>query len=190
MTFAKRPHAKKARKRALSSEITYPRKFVRAVKWKDNSGDNVVVFTRTKRSKSASRPEEGYYEQQLEVRYFLNDGKHWRQKWNVHDQVMECDHEMVANYVKKTFAVTDLDEDGTAEVWLVYRTGCGVDEHPANMKVVMYEGQTRYSMRGRVRMKINENKYDGGEYDLDPGFAKVPAFKQYAVDLWESNSEN
>lgn len=191
LAVAKRPHTKKLRKRAISKEITYPKRLVRAVKWKDNTGENIVVLTRTKKGKSASRPEEGYYEQSLEVRYFQNDGKHWRQKWNVHDQVMECDHEMVTNYVKKTFKVTDLDEDGTAEVWIMYRTGCGIEERPGNMKIIMYEGETRYSVKGRVRMQVSEKKYDGGDYNLDPNFAKGPAaFKEYAVDLWQANVED
>ena len=191
LAIAKRPHVKKVRKRSLSKEITYPKSLVRAVRWKDNMGDNIVVRTRTRKAKSASRPEQGYYEQSLEVRHFVSDGKHWRQKWNIHDQTMECEFEMVANYVKKSFAVTDLDEDGTAEIWVMYRTGCGIDMKPGNMKVIMHEGGVRYNMRGRVRLKINENKYDGGEYDLDPAFAKGPAvFKEYAVDLWKANVED
>jgi hypothetical protein len=186
-----RPHTKKARKRALSKEITYPSKFVRAVKWTDNAGKNIVVMTRTKKAKSASRPEEGYYEQSLEVRHYIFDGKHWRQKWTVHDQVMECEYKMIVEYVKKTFAVTDLDKDGLAEVWLMYKTGCAIDVRPGNMKVIMYEGDTRYSIKGRVRLMLNENKYDGGEYTLDPDYAKAPhAFKEYALDLWKANIED
>lgn len=185
-------HKKKVSKRALNKKrIDYPKKLVRAIKYEDNTGEHIVVRTRTKKAKSASRPEEGYYEQQLDVRSFSFDGKHWRQKWNIHDQVMECDHEMEVKYVKKTFAITDLDKDGTAEVWVMYRTGCGIDERPGNMKIIMHEGDTRYSMRGRVRMKINEKKYEGGDYVFEQPFYKGPAeFKEYALFLWKANVED
>jgi len=51
--------------------------------------------------------------------------------WQVHDFVADCPLDLGARFIPQALTVTDLDQDGTAEVWLVYRTTCASTPYAA-----------------------------------------------------------
>jgi hypothetical protein len=52
----------------------------------------------------------------------------------------------------------------------------------------MYQGQQKFAMRGRNKVKVSETQYEGGEYLLDKAFTSGPkSFTQYAKKLWSKN---
>ncbi|HEY9195178.1 MAG TPA: hypothetical protein VIM77_02900, partial [Mucilaginibacter sp.] len=99
-----------------------------------------------------------------------------------------CPVEITAKYISKTFAVTDLDKNGEAEVWLMYATTCRGDVSPANLKIIMHEADKKYAMRGTSRSPVTDKDWMGGEYTFDEAFKSSPqVFKQYAKVLWKQN---
>jgi len=64
---------------------------------------------------------------------------------------------------------------------------------PSNMKIIMYEGNNKYSMRGENKVQVGSDVNDkssfiGGEYKLDVNFKNGPkVFKEYAQNLWKEN---
>jgi hypothetical protein len=110
--------------------------------------------------------------------------------WQVHDFVAECSLDLAAHFVSKSLTVTDLNQDGTAEVWLVYRTTCRGDVSPSTQKIIMYEGLRKYAVRGTSRLVIGGGKYDGGTYTLDAAWQAAPvAFRQQAAKLWQQHRD-
>ena len=106
--------------------------------------------------------------------------------WQVHDFVADCPLDLEARFLPKALTATDLDQDGTAEVWLVYRTTCRGDVSPSTQKIIMYEGGRKYAVRGTSRLVLGGGKYDGGTYTLDAAWsAAPPAFRQHAAQLWQ-----
>jgi hypothetical protein len=100
--------------------------------------------------------------------------------WKVYDFNKECPVDLDLYFINKTFAVTDLDKNGIAEVWIMYKNYCHGDISPVPTKIIMYEGNTKYALRGESRV----NKM-GGNYTLDDNFRKGNVtFKQYAKKLW------
>ncbi|RZK62223.1 MAG: hypothetical protein EOO59_03075 [Hymenobacter sp.] len=110
--------------------------------------------------------------------------------WQVHDFVTECSLDLEARFLPKALSVTDLDQDGTAEVWLVYRTTCRGDVSPSTQKIIMYEGPRKYAVRGTSRIALGPGQHDGGTYVLDAAWQAAPvAFRQHAARLWQQHRD-
>jgi hypothetical protein len=105
--------------------------------------------------------------------------------WQVHDFVADCPLDLHARFRPQGLTVTDLDRNGTAEVWLVYRTTCRGDVSPSTQKIIMHEGPRKYAVRGTCRIRVGPGQYDGGTYSLDAALQAAPAvFRQHAAQLW------
>jgi hypothetical protein len=175
-------------KATLPKAIIYTGKLINAVRYTDAGGETIVVTTETGESQSKKEPDESYRDAELYgYKYILTDGK-WMPQWKMYDYVKECPVDIECNFIKNTFAVTDLDKNGKAEVWLMYTTGCHGDVSASAMKVIVYEGNEKYAMRGRTKVRISEKEYEGGEYTFDEPFKKAPeGFRKYVIQLWQKN---
>lgn len=173
-------------KTAIPGTIKYKGNIVYAVTWVDSLGKNMVLATETGSVASAKTGDEGFNDITLYAYHYVVTSDSTRVLWKMSDQVLECPVDLVADFVKQSFAVTDLDKNGKAEVWMTYRIGCygGVD--PITMKLLMYEGGKKHAMRGTTRVKVSDKDYIGGEYKFDDTFTKAAAaFRRYAAGLWE-----
>ncbi len=110
--------------------------------------------------------------------------------WQLNDGVDDCQLDVVTEFVPATLSVTDLDQNGIAEVWLMYRTACRGDVSGAETKIIMHEGTSKYALRGEGMIKAGDNLPSGsGTYTFDGAFQKAPAvFRQHAATLWKQNA--
>ena len=119
-----------------------------------------------------------------------------QQVWKVYDYIKDCPVDIVTEFMKNSLAVTDLDKNGIAEVWATYKMGCQGGVDPLNMKIIMYEGQKKFAIRGesRVQYGTNDNNkpmYAGGIYTFDKVFKEGPeVFREYADKLWKKNVQD
>ena len=82
--------------------------------------------------------------------------------------------------------LTDLDDDGVEEVWTGYICGCAGDSGPADLKIVMHEGEKRYAMHGKTSTVSASGALQGGEGVMDQSFKDGPsAFRSFASKLWQ-----
>jgi len=180
--------------KTLPKGINYEGKIKNAVRWKDNSGDNIVITSETGNylNKKVVHENEGVDAELFAYHFlFINDSA--VQTWKVRDYIFDCPVDITAKFVKNAFQVTDLNNDGVAEIWLMYKTVCHGDVSPFNMKIIMYQGQQKYAMRGQNKVSegTDEKGFEhflGGEYTYDPAFANGPKeFLAFAKKLWEKN---
>ena len=173
-------------KKDIPSKISYKGTIVNAVKWSDKTGTHLVIT-----SESGEVPVKGqddYREAALYAQHYLISKDVHRLTWTVQDFVKECPVDISANFVKNSFAITDLNKNNKAEVWLMYKVVCRGDVSPSDMKVIMYEDGKKYAMRGTNRVKVSEKGSMGGEYTFDKSFASAPkVFTQYAKQLWNKH---
>ncbi|KQO32712.1 hypothetical protein ASF10_21240 [Flavobacterium sp. Leaf82] len=166
-----------------------------AVRWKDKLGDNIVITTETGiyTSKKFKHEAEDSSDAELFAYHYIISNNEVKQTWKVYDYISDCPVDIVASFVKNTFKVTDLDNNGIAEVWLMYKTVCHGDVSPSNMKIIMYEGNNKYAMRGENKVQVGSDENDkksfiGGKFKMDENFKKAPkTFKDYAENLWNDN---
>ena len=173
--------------RSLPKDIKYNGKIVKAVRWADNTGDHIVVTTETGETASKGS-EEDERDASLYAYHYIVRPDSSMLTWKLHDFIKNCSVDIKANFIKNSFAVTDLDNNGKAEVWLMYKIVCHGDVSPANMKIIMYEDDKKFAVRGTNMVKVSEHDHVGGEYSFDEAFKKGPeVFRKYAADLWRKN---
>lgn len=175
-------------KRSIPASIKYVGKIIKAVKYTDSYGDHIIITTETGETKSKGQESEDWRSAALYAySYDMKDGNP-KLIWQVHDFVNDCPVDMFANYLPNTFAVTDLNKDSKAEVWLMYKTVCHGDVSPSNMKIIMYEANKKYAVRGQNKVIAGGVNYGGGKYTFDQAFLSGPAvFRDYALQLWKKN---
>ncbi|MFC4817992.1 M949_RS01915 family surface polysaccharide biosynthesis protein [Flavobacterium sp. GCM10023249] len=173
----------------LPKEITYEGKIKTSVSWTDRLGKNIVITTETgiHQSKKFKHELDGS-DAELFAYHFIVSNTTTKPTWRVYDYISDCPVDIEASFVKNTFQVTDLDNNGIAEIWLMYRTVCHGDISPSTMKIIMYQGAQKYAMRGESKVRVSEKEFIGGDYIFDNAFLKGPkAFTGFAKKLWNTH---
>jgi hypothetical protein len=171
-------------KAKLPGGIKFAGELKEAVRWNDKLGDNIAITSETGKYQNTAwkHDNSGSDAELFAYHYIVGDTA--RQTWKIYDFIKDCDLDMEANFVKGSLRVTDLNKDGVAEVWLMYKVNCAGDVSPVTMKLIMYEGDKKYAARGTTRVKLKE--YMGGDYTLDDAFKTAPAAYKTNVDkLWK-----
>lgn len=167
--------------------ITYKGHVVNAFSWHDTLGDNLLIETETGDFKSKNATDDSRDAELYAYHYILTKDT-FQLISKVADYVHECEFDITCKFIKGATSVTDLDGNGISEIWVMYKTACRSDVSPATMKIVMYENKTKYSIRGRNKIEMNEHSFEGGEMSMDGTFQNGNVlFKKYATDLWNKN---
>lgn len=172
----------------LPSGIIYSGQIRGAYHWKDIAGTHISIISETGEYPSINEQYDDYRDAELFASdYLLNDDS-VVQNWLVYDAVKDCPVDMVTSFVHNTFQITDLDRNGIGEIWLMYKVGCFGDVSPVTLKIVVSQGDQKYVLHGRSRVKVSENEYVGGDYKFDSAFSTAPnEFRAYAKQLWANN---
>ena len=144
---------------SIPKGVKYSGNLINAVRWTDNMGDNIVLTTETGETASKKAEDDSYRDAALYAYHFLIKGDSTILSWKLYDFIKDCPVDIEANFIKNTFSVTDLNKNGVAEVWLMYKTACHGDVSPANMKIIMYEDNKKHAVRGTNKVKVSEKDY-------------------------------
>ena len=164
--------------------------------WVDATGTNYLVQLQRFNEDATSDNPAGEVISHL---YYLDKEKAQR-VWQIYDYV-SCDLDVIANYAKDSAVVTDIDNNGVAEVSVPYYIGCrgGVDYD--EMKIITYEGARKFAIRGnsaicdsKTGLPVKPNGY-GGEYTIDEKLlqqSKLPEhqkviFRRHLKSVWRDN---
>jgi hypothetical protein len=157
----------------------YEGKIVAMAKWDDKLGANALFITETEEKGGESRHKElyGYH-------YIIND-KENKLVWKINDFIKDCPVDITLNYIDKSISITDLDKNGIGESSFLYRMACKGDVSPDDMKLIMHEGETKFAIRGTMKLQIGNEKPIGGEMKVDASFDKAPnEFVNFAKEQW------
>ena len=174
--------------KTLPKEIKYEGRIRSAISWKDKDGSHILITSETgvHVNKKFKHIEDGR-DAELFAYHFLMKDETPTQIWKIYDLVQDCVLDLMASFTNDVPRVTDLNHDGIAEVWLVYKRGCFGDVSPREMKLIMYEGTKKYALRGEEKL-IMDKTY-GGSYKFDEAFTQGPKeFLKFAKQLWDSNA--
>ena len=164
--------------------IKYSGKIIDAITWEDDLGKNLVL---TYETETVVDKENEEYKFEIYAYHYLLMNNEAKFVWKIYDFVSECPTDHKAEFIKNTLSVTDLNNDGIAEIWVMYLIACRGDISPDEMKIVMYQGSQKYAMRGENKVNI-PGYVSGGKYTFDKEFLKAPkVFKDYAIKLWNKN---
>ncbi|CAM3476908.1 VCBS repeat-containing protein [Flavobacterium longum] len=164
----------------LPADIKWGGKFKRAWRWQDKLGENLVVISET----GIYGSHEGHRNAEIFAYHFLL-GETSKPIWKLYDFEKDCPVDVEAEFMDD--AITDLDNDGINEIWLVYKKACRGDVSPSEMKIIMYEGGKKYAMRGENKVQVSEKETYGGNYTFDEAFSKAKIFQKFALKKWQEN---
>ena len=169
--------------------------------WRDDNEVNYLI----KLQRVINQPHKDYGSARLgEViahLYVVDSGK-VRRLWQVYDHAEPCDLDLIAEFSQQPTSITDLNHNGISEVSLPYYLGCfgGVDYY--DMKIIMYEGQQKYAIRGqsaicdsKTGLPVKANSNYGGDHIFDEQLMQQSAaskadkliFKQHLQSEWLQN---
>jgi hypothetical protein len=171
---------------AVPSTLKHAGRVVQALRYTDRTGTYTVLATQSgPTADPAAKDTDDAQRADLYAYQYPAAGS--MPNWQVHDFVGDCPLDLQARFRPKGLTVTDLNQDGTAEVWLVYRTVCRGDVSPSTQKIIMYEGTRKYAVRGTSRLNVG-GQSDGGSYTFDAALQAAPiAFRQHAAQLWKQH---
>lgn len=107
--------------------------------------------------------------------------------WRAKDFVEKCEFDLTLEVIEGSIRLTDLDDDGEPEISFLYKLACRSDVSPLTAKFLMYEGTTKYALRGETKERVGENEYAGGDFKADPAFDQAPRqFVEFAQAQWKA----
>ena len=176
----------------LPEDVLYMGDFSEAYRYVDPTGENIVVLTETGVTTTADEDENILSCKAIYAYRFLKKDNTWKEVWSIHHYEDECINYPVAEFVKESFSITDLDNNGMAEIWLVFISSCHGDISPDKLFIRLDDNQAVYMMSGERRLKLSDEFILGGEYTFDEKFIdrNTPsAFREYAMSMWDKYVE-
>lgn len=171
-----------------------------AYHWIDKNGENLLVFSeKPTRSYPATFLDGGYeetvevWESSIYVQLYNKTKEKWIESWSMQDYINDCDNEyFYLDFLEKDPSITDLNNDGLAEVWLAYKVACHWhwDSEQNNMKVLMYENGKKYASRGVSKQHRYNLEFDGfvdAKYNFDEAFESTHNLIQEKLhEIWQT----
>jgi len=182
--------------------IEHEGEFRAGVRYSDRLGTHIVILSEKGREHFEKDEEDEHKNLRAELfaeRFVVEEDNTLEPAWRVYDSQEGCSMDVDLGFIPDAFQVTDLNQDGIAEIWLAYSTSCGVDLAPKQMTIIMHEGKQAFTMSGRERMLMVRHQdeetgewlapkpedYWGGDYSFNKAFHEAPkAFQCFAKNLW------
>lgn len=178
----------------LPKGIKYEGTVKKAVRWNDKAGDHIVILSETGiyvNNKFKHENEGG--DAELFAYHFMVQNDSAVQAWRIYDFIADCPVDIEASFIENSFRVTDLNNDGISEIWVMYKTVCHGDVSPSDMKIIMYQGAQKFAIRGQTKVfdgtdEKGKKHYSGGDFTIDKAFTEGPAaFLSFAKAMWKKN---
>ena len=171
-----------------SQHIPISGKLVMAKRIRDKNGEHVLVLNR-RVGPSSARPNSGRVEHiELNAAYYYQEAGVWKTEWTVQYFVERPGLDATAEFFTSSLSVTDLNDDGKAEITIPYKLFCGgggIDS--SNVKVILREGPLKLAIRGESLVKLPGQEPFGGAHQYDktlllPAYTK---YKQHLDKIWK-----
>ncbi|MEA3451701.1 MAG: hypothetical protein U9Q83_07335, partial [Bacteroidota bacterium] len=155
-------------------------------KWEDKMGINVLVFT-TQEKFSQMRyggPQDGHYTKFMKAYHFAGTEHHYSLIRMIQDGDDACQcppNDLENEFYEKSISITDLNEDGFAEITFMYYMLCAEEVIPVPTKLMMLENGEKYAIRGDSY--LNNYKIGGAKFGDMKGADQV--LIDYANETWD-----
>lgn len=171
---------------SMAQNLSYEGDLVRGEAFDDANGKNIVLFTRKEKETHYSEGP-GNRSIYLYAYHFADKGDGFKNLTDIKDWEKDCGLVNHAEFRFNTLKVTDIDNDGFAEITFMYRLGCNSDPTPIPIKLMMLENGKKYAIRGTTRVEMGTEHF-GGEINVDPSFNNAPKeFLDFAKKIWKTD---
>lgn len=170
-------------KPAMINKKMYKGQIKEGRRWKDSRGENIVILTQSgvywKSVYDATRSAKLYA-----YHFIKGVDNTFKEVWKMIEMVDGCAFDVRCEFYKNSLTITDLDNDGLAEVAFAFALNCKSGPHPDEKKLVFYEGNDQYRIKGTATVLKGKQKL-GGDKEVEKKFEKAPdAFLAFANKQW------
>lgn len=167
---------------------------VECLKWTDKLGDNLLIQSVTgyfpwrdyDDGNSTSYIEYDKYELYAYL-FRKNTGETvYKQVWRVYDYNECYGVDSYTGFIPHATTITDIDKNGISEISMPYVLICRGGVDPGDMKIIAYEGDSKYAIRGSTMPLCNSENPYGGEYSLSNNLKEKEPLRNFLIRRWES----
>lgn len=158
---------------------------VECLKWTDGLGDNLLIQSLT-----------GYFigneeEDKWEIYAYLfrkeKEKTIYKPVWRIYDYNECFGVDWYAGFIPAATTITDVNHNGIAEISMPYVLICRGGMDPGTMKIIMYEGDTKYAIRGKTMIYCGGEYPYGGNYELSDNLEKETKLKNFILKQWNTH---
>lgn len=181
-------------------------------KWFDSLGENILVLSSI--APDDDKQKNGYEEEgqtaKIHATHFIKKNDKYENVWQMNDEEKACPFDITCRFISGSTTITDLNNNGFAEIKVQYVTACRSDVSPARMNLTMREKGIDYGLRGyswiafspelkfnvteananlelepRLRDEMDELIRQMGRYESERQFTNAPSeFLSFAKKEW------
>lgn len=179
----------------IPKDIDFRGTVVETLKWNDKLGDNILI-----QSVSGWFPWKDYdntdstsyiMQDKWEIYAYLFQKKEgentYKRLWKVYDYNECFGVDWYAGFISKGTTITDIDNNGIAEISIPYVLICRGGLDPGSMKIIMYEGTSKYAIRGETALSFDQGVSYGGDYKLSDNLKEKLYFKNFLLERWNAH---
>lgn len=157
-------------------------KIVDGSNFQDAEGESTIILTETENIYKGNTQNKSIY-----AYCFTKQSNGYKSKWLVQDKTEACDFDATCEFFPGSLAVTDIDSNHVAEISFIYKRSCRSDVSPDSKKLIMYEGMSKYAIRGTTTIIFTKNGgKEGGDKRADDSFANAPkSLLEFANRQWD-----
>lgn len=164
---------------------------VEALRWKDNASEKILVQTVTGQFNWKDYEEnskEYLIQDKSELYVYLfeqkqNDNK-FNVSWKIYDYTECFGVDWFTGFIPKATTITDLDQDGITEITVPYVLICRGGMDPGVMKIIMYEDEVKYALRGSTMLMCESKDSYGGENSASENLKINALFLNFLTQRW------
>jgi len=159
-------------------------KIQEAWKWTDKQGENIFItsYVESYDDKRKNEYDEEGKTAELHATLFIKKGEKYDYVWILNDEERSCPFDITCGFIPNSTTITDLDNDGFAEIKVQYSLACRSDVSPATMKLMLYENGEKYSLAGLMWLPYSpEVKYTVTEKDVN--LENTPKLKDESAEM-------
>lgn len=154
------------------------------VQWRDRAGEHLVVA-----SKHVERADAKNAGVLMLKRWIKGTSQEemgdvsWRLSQEYKAPIDPCPFELTLGTLRGPWTLSDLNDDGVAELTFAWRYGCRADASPNTHEVILLNNTSLYALRGTSKV-IGVGGEVGGEGVPAANFADDPRFLAHAELVW------
>ena len=176
----------------IPKHIDFKGTVVQALKWSDNLGDNILIQTVTGYFdyKDNNDDDESYHDKSELFAYLFQkktNEKLYTKQWKVYDYTECYGVDWYTGFVPQGTTITDVDNNGISEITMPYVSICRGGMDPGILKIITYQGQTKYALRGETRIGCGRENPYGGSFKESDNLKANPKLKTFLFQHWDRN---
>jgi len=105
--------------------------------------------------------------------------------WKVYDYTECFGVDWFTGFIPKATTITDIDKDGISEISMPYVLICRGGMDPGTMKIIMYEGNTKYALRGTTKVACIEENKEEGLFNPSDNLSTNTTFLNFLTKRWD-----